>query len=75
MAEHGIIQGRKTWTLVIKRGRYPQRNARMTAKQHMFKEKMHLSRQKQKQSGKNPSVHISRPVAAVSIWTCHMRSS
>lgn len=44
-------------------------------KQHMFEEKMHLSRQKQKQSGKNPSVHISRPVAAVSIWTCHMRSS
>ena len=37
--------------------------------------KMHLSRQKQKQSGKNPSVHISRPVAAVSIWICHMRSS
>lgn len=34
-----------------------------------------LSRQKQKQSGKNPSVHISRPVAAVSIWICHMRSS
>ena len=50
-------------------------NARMTAKQHMFEEKMHLSRQKQKQSGKNPSVHISRPVAAVSIWICHMRSS